>query len=74
MSRGVSAVYPGMNAFNVKRETNVQIPLKNVEFVKNRSRVKGGSASVKRIVFTDYPWYDGESKSRGFFLAESSVV
>lgn len=21
MSRGVSAVYPGMNAFNVKRET-----------------------------------------------------
>lgn len=29
MSRGVSAVYPGMNAFNVKRETNVQIPLKN---------------------------------------------
>ena len=26
---GVSAVYPGMNAFNVKRETNVQIPLKN---------------------------------------------
>ena len=25
---GVSAVYPGMNAFNVKRETNVQIPLK----------------------------------------------
>ena len=29
MSRGVSAVYPGMNAFNVKRETNAQIPLKN---------------------------------------------
>ncbi len=29
MSRGVSAAYPGMNAFNVKRETNVQIPLKN---------------------------------------------
>lgn len=29
MSRGVSTVYPGMNAFNVKRETNVQIPLKN---------------------------------------------
>lgn len=29
MSRGVSAVYPGMNAFNVKRETNVQIPFKN---------------------------------------------
>lgn len=28
MSRGVSAVYPGMNALNVKRETNVQIPLK----------------------------------------------
>ena len=28
MSRGVSAVYPSMNAFNVKRETNVQIPLK----------------------------------------------
>ena len=28
MSRGVSAVYPGMNAFNVTRETNVQIPLK----------------------------------------------
>ena len=26
---GVSAVYPGMNASNVKRETNVQIPLKN---------------------------------------------
>ena len=25
---GASAVYPGMNAFNVKRETNVQIPLK----------------------------------------------
>lgn len=30
MSRGVSAVYPGMNAFNVKRETNVQIPLKKL--------------------------------------------
>ena len=29
MSRGMSAVYPGMNASNVKRETNVQIPLKN---------------------------------------------
>ena len=29
MSGGVSAVYPGMNAFNVKRETNVQISLKN---------------------------------------------
>lgn len=29
MSRGVSAVYLGMNAFNVERETNVQIPLKN---------------------------------------------
>lgn len=29
MSRGVNAVYPGMNASNVKRETNVQIPLKN---------------------------------------------
>ena len=28
MSRSVSSVYPGMNAFNVKRETNVQIPLK----------------------------------------------
>lgn len=28
MSRGVSAVYPDMNASNVKRETNVQIPLK----------------------------------------------